>query len=309
MLARVAESLYWMGRYHERAENTARLLKVNSSLALDLPRDVFPLWEPMVTIMGSEEEFLQRHPHFSERRVINFLVCDESSPSSILHSLTMARECARSIRDILPREGWEAINQGWHRASEQHSGCLSRAKRQDYLERIIADVQRITGVLAGSMNHDTTYDFLNIGRKLERADMTTRIIDVRTETLIPPAYSELKAIDDVLYMNILKSLSGYQMYRQRMQVRIRRDDVFDFLFHYAMFPRSLAYCTVNLNTYLSNLPNNTRPRKQLTTINRSLARARSRKMAQGDLHRFIDRLQIHLAKLHDEIANCWFPQG
>ncbi len=308
MLARVAETLYWIGRYHERAENTARLLKVNTNLSLDLPRDLFPLWEPMIDILGCRQEYQQRHPHYTERRIINFLICDEASPSSIITSLARARENARSIREILPREGWEAINLSWQHASDHKAGCLSRSDRQTYLERIMSDVQRITGVLAGSMNHDTAYDFLNLGRKIERADMTTRIIDVRSDTVIPATFTELKPFGDMVCMNILKSLSGYQMYRQTMQVRVRREDVFDFLLHYRMFPRSLAYCTSNIQRYLSNLPNSEAAIKRLKQINRSVARGNLKNLDQAALHRFLDRLQLQLGQLHDDIARTWFPQ-
>ncbi len=105
MLSRVAETIYWIGRYLERAENTARLINVNTNLMLDLPKGIAPGWEPLIRILGCENDYAERHEEITERRVVNFLISDEHNPGSILSTLGFARENARTIRDILPREG------------------------------------------------------------------------------------------------------------------------------------------------------------------------------------------------------------
>ena len=308
MLSRVAESLYWLGRYHERAENTARLIQVNANLILDLPKGLVPDWEPLITILGRTELYNERHPEITERRIINFLISDEQNPDSILSCLSLLRENARTIREILPREGWEVINTLYNEASENKAQSYARHSRLAYLEKITRGLQLLTGLLAGSMTHDIGYVFLNLGRKLERADMTTRIIDVRAENTIPSDAPELRPFEDILWMSMLKSLSGYQMYRQTMQQRIRRNDVLKFLFCGHKFPRAVRFCVENMNYYLSELPNSEACVKLLNKLNKTLGNAVEKCKDNDSLHEYIDDVQVQLANVHDRISKNYFPE-
>jgi uncharacterized alpha-E superfamily protein len=307
MLSRVAETIYWIGRYQERAENTARLITVNTNLLLDLPPQVAPGWDALISLLGCNAEYDERHPELTERRVANFLISDESNPSSIISILSSLRENARTIREILPREAWEEINSYYQSALDNKQSSFSRHGRHRYLEQIIANSQMLTGLLAGSMSHDTAYHFLNLGRKLERADMTTRIIDVRCENPIPDDAPELTPFEDILWMSMLKSLSAYQMYRQHMQVRIRRYEVLKFLFQTETFPRSLSYCLENLSFNLSRLPKNRAPIRILRRIEHTIAGMPLEIMDNQVLHNFIDEMQIMLGELHARIAKTYFP--
>lgn len=307
MLSRVAESIYWIGRYLERVENTARLINVNSNLMLDLPKGITLGWEPMIRILGCDKDYTERHDEITERRVVNFLISDENNPGSILSTLAFARENARTVRDSLPREAWEEFNAFHQNVVDTKQTSYARQGRHDYLSLIIRGLQQHTGLLAGTMNHDTAYHFLNIGRKLERADMTSRIIDVKSENPIPDDAPELRPYEDMLWMSMLESLSAYQMYRQSMQVRINRIDVLTFLFRKAEFPRSFTYCTENISTNLSKLPNNAGPLEMLRNIEQVMQKTSMAKMDNDVLHKFVDKLQIHLGHLHDAIAETYFP--
>lgn len=307
MLSRVAETIYWIGRYQERAEDTARLITVNTNLLLDLPPQVAPGWDALIRLLGCHEAYNERHPEITERRVANFLISDESNPSSILCNLSMLRENARTIREILPREAWEVINSYYQNALDNRQSSYSRHGRHLYLQEIISDSQRITGLLAGSMSHDTAYNFLNLGRKLERADMTTRIVDVRAENPIPDDAPELTPFEDILWMSMLKSLSAYQMYRQQMQVRIRRNDVLKFLFQVPSFPRSLFYCLENIRFNLSKLPINRSPLKIAKQVEMRISSMPLETMDNQVLHEFIDEMQVMLGDLHAVIAKTYFP--
>lgn len=307
MLSRVAETIYWIGRYQERAENTARLVNVNTNLMLDLPSQVAPGWDALISLLGCNQAYAERHPEFTERRVANFLISDESNPSSIISILSALRENARTIREILPREAWEAINSYYQTAFDSKQSSFSRQGRHHYLQQIIAGSQLLTGLLAGSMSHDTAYHFLNLGRKLERTDMTTRIIDVRSENPIPEDAPELSPFEDILWMSMLKSLSAYQMYRQHMQVRIRRREVLKFLFQIQSFPRSLSYCLENLAFNLSRLPKNRAAMKILRQIEQKIEGMPLEKMDNQILHDFIDEMQVMLGELHQNIAKTYFP--
>jgi uncharacterized alpha-E superfamily protein len=307
MLSRVAETIYWIGRYQERAENTARLITVNTNLLLDLPPQVAPGWDALISLLGCDETYAERHPEFTERRVANFLISDESNPSSIISILAALRENARTIREILPREAWEAINSYFQTAVDSKQSSFSRHGRHLYLQQIITGSQTLTGLLAGSMSHDTAYYFLNLGRKLERADMTTRIIDVRSENPIPDDAPELSPFEDILWMSMLKSLSAYQMYRQYMQVRIRRHEVLKFLFQMVSFPRSLSFCIENMAFNFSRLPKNRTPVRILKQIGKKIEEMPLEKMDNQILHEFVDEMQVMLGELHESIAKAYFP--
>lgn len=307
MLSRVAETIYWISRYLERAENTARLINVYSNLILDLPRGLTLGWAPIIRILGCEEEYSERHEEVTERRIINFLISDQNNSSSIVSSISSARENARTIREILPREAWEELNMLYHHVTETRHAANARQCRHNYLVGIIRKLQEHTGLMAGTMNHNTAYSFLNLGRKLERADMTTRIIDVQADSPITDDEHELRPFDDMLLMSMLESLGAYQMYRQSMQTRINREDVLTFLLCKKEFPRSLSYCIDNIEYNLNCLPNNTKAKKVLVHINRVIDNAPIAEMDNEVLHGFIDHMQIFLSRMHDAIANTYFP--
>jgi len=305
MLSRVAENIYWLARYLERAENTARLLAANAALHLDLPRGITPAWEPLVAMAGARELFERQHPDYSEKEVVRFMIGCEKNPSSILSSLRAARENARTIRDYLPREAWELINKHHLDAGEQLNEGLSQRGRHDYLKRIIHNSQTLNGMLAGTMNHDQGYHFLLLGRNIERADMTSRIIDVRTDGLLP-LDSELRPFETIQWVSLLKSLSAYQMYRRSMQARVRRGDVLIFLFQSQDFPRSIRHNLCNIERSLKTLPNHEPAVRILYQIKTQILSTQVEKMKCAPLHDFIDQVQIALDQVHGEISSAWF---
>jgi uncharacterized alpha-E superfamily protein len=306
MLSRVAENIYWLARYLERAENTARLLAANAALHLDLPRGITPAWEPLIAMAGAQELFEAQHPDYSEPEVIRFMIGSERNPSSILSSLRAARENARTIRDYLPREAWELINKHHLDADERLDEGLSKRGRHEYLKRIILTTQTLNGLLAGTMNHDQGYHFLLLGRNIERADMTTRIIDVRTDGLLPLENSGLQAFETLQWVSLLRSLSAYQMYRRSMQARVRRGDVLIFLFQSEDFPRSIRHNLCNIERSLKTLPNHESAIRILYQAKSRILSTPVEKMPCAPLHHFIDQVQIALDQVHDEISNAWF---
>jgi uncharacterized alpha-E superfamily protein len=307
MLSRVAETIYWIGRYTERAENTARLINVYSNLILDLPKGLTLGWDAIIRILGCEDTYNERHEEVTERRVVNFLISDNNNPISILSTISYARENARTIREILPREGWEELNVLYQHVTETKHTANARHYRHDYLVGIIRKLQEHVGLLAGTMNHNTAFNFLNLGRKLERADMTTRIIDVQADSPIADDNLELRPFDDMLLMSMLESLSAYQMYRQSMQTRINRNDVLTFLLRMPDFPRSLIYCSENIEYNLSCLPNNKAPLRILRHIERVIEDAPAAEMTDEVLHAFVDHMQVYLGNLHESIGKTYFP--
>ncbi len=305
MLSRVAESIYWMARYVERAEDIARLINVNAHLLLDTPKGISPGWRPLIMITGSDTLFDANHKDSDERSVLKFLIGDANSPASILSSLSRARENARTVRDIVPRETWEQVNDLYLYAKGSLQSGLSQRGRYEYLKHVIIGTQQITGLLAGSMSHDHGYDFLRIGRNLERADMTIRIVDVRSASLLPER-SSLTPFANIQWMSVLKSLTGYQMYRRHMQVRVRRPDVLKFLLQNAEFPRAFYHCMNVLEECLQHLPRNEGPLRIVARSKRLVQEANVGALLQQQLHAFIDDLELALAGLHEQITSTYF---
>lgn len=167
LLSRVAETVYWMARYVERAEDTARIVLTHTNLVLDLPRQIRLGWDPLLTITGSDEQFYARFDNASEERVVRFLVADSKNPSSVLSSLASAREDLRITRAVVPRAAWEALDDGYRFAQAKAPSGISRRGRYEYLRRIIEHTQLLAGLLEGTMSHDRAYDFLCMGRALE----------------------------------------------------------------------------------------------------------------------------------------------
>ncbi|MCB1985289.1 MAG: alpha-E domain-containing protein [Nitrosomonas sp.] len=306
MLSRVANRIYWMARYLERAENTARLINVNTHLLLDLPKRVRLGWEPILDITSRRDYFYDLYEEADERSVIRFMVSDTRNPDSILSSLNLARENTRTIRDIIPREAWEQVNSLHLNTKSNARSVMTQRHRYDYLRSVILGVQTISGMLAGTMTHDEGYDFLRMGRNLERADMTTRIIDVRSASLLPDMPEDLTPFENLQWVSVLKSLTAYQMYRREMRQRIRRADVLKFLLQQENFPRSFYHALCQVDDCLNNLPRNEKVLQILTKLQKKLLQAKLQEFDQQKLHDFIDALQLGVIKINDSISKNYF---
>lgn len=308
MLSRVAENIYWMARYIERAEDTARMVGVNANLLLDLPKGIAPGWRPLIDITGGNDIFEATYGEYTERQVLKFLIADLDNDGSILSAVRAGRENCRTIRDIVPREVWEQINELFLFARDNLQQGLTKKGRHGYLKQVILRCQTITGMLAGTMNHDRGYEFLRIGRSVERSDMTTRIIDVRSANLLANS-PDLRPFDNIQWVSVLKSLTGYQMYRQSMQIRVRQGEVLRFLFQSEVFPRSVCHALRNIEAGIEQLPNNDAPLRALHRTKRAVKDADVARLDPLELHRFVDDIQLGLTEIHQELARAYFPPG
>jgi len=310
MLARTVESVYWLSRYLERAENTARIIGVNTNLLLDLPGGIAPGWLPLVDISGNRAEFDKlggKAARGEERDVVTFLVADKDNPGSICSSLHYARENARTLREILPTEAWELLNEFISECTRNVDSAINKRTRFEFLKRIVVSLQTIAGMLDGTMNRNDAYTFSHLGRNLERADMTSRIVDVRSAQLLPAETPELRPFEAVQWMSVLKSLSGYQMYRLRMRTRVKRTDVLQFLLRDDQFPRSCQFCLMQVEQALNGLPRSEGVLDVLAGAASFIERAPLATLDQPGLHELIDKLQLHISNVHDMIAGSYFP--
>lgn len=312
MLSSVAERVYWLGRYLERVENAARLINVYSAMLLDLPSGSHIGWNILIDITGCNEAFDKLNVLAEEKQVVKFLIADTKNPASLLSCIHMMRENARTTREIIPAEAWEHFNNLYLSVRDAAARSLGRRSRQQLLESIVGDCQRVFGVLAGSMNHNTAYCFIQIGRKIERADMTSRMVDVGSISLLP-AFSQatsqrllLEPYENVVWMNVLRCLGGYQAYRQTIQSSVKGADVVRFLLKDEEFPRAIGYCLSDLATHLGKLPNNQDVLQAVARVKRVTSEVSIASLLQRGLLDFIDELQISFADIHEELNNTWF---
>ncbi|MDQ7728605.1 alpha-E domain-containing protein [Halomonas sp. SpR8] len=308
MLSRVAENLYWMARYIERAEDTARLLSVNSHLMLDLPGRLPLGWAPLIEMTGSLETFTARHETFDERNVVHFLCADPDNDISILSALASARENLRTTRDVVPREIWEEVNQLYLSVADHAENGVSPRRRDSFLKSVIRGCQSLTGLIEGTLSHGPARTFIELGRQLERVDMTTRIVDVRSASLLPQNPEELLPFENLQWMSVLKSLTAYQMYRQQVRLRVRGPDVLRFLLQDPNLPRSIACSLETLGHELTLLPRQDRPSATVSLVRADVVDADIQALAHSPskLHAFIDELQIGFAAIHDTLSATYF---
>jgi uncharacterized alpha-E superfamily protein len=306
VLSRVGHRLFWIGRYVERAESSARLIRVYSDLFLDLPRSSGMGWRTVLAINGVENAFAAAggDPD-DETAIVRFLLADEANSSSLLNALAQARENARVTRDIIPMEAWRVINKLYLTGRDKLPGAAGATKRRKVLDDIVRRCQLFAGLMAGTMSHGNAYQFARMGWHLERGDMTTRIIDVAAGLLMS-GREELKRFDNTLWMTVLRSLSGYQMYRQYARRRITAPDVIDFLMTDPLFPRSVKFCLTQVENAVQSLPRVDECRQRFQAIHELQEHVDPGKLDPAALHEYIDQLQLAFASLNDEIFATWF---
>jgi uncharacterized alpha-E superfamily protein len=309
MLSRVAENLYWMARYLERAENTARLINTTTQVLLDLPRRASFGWDILLKVAGLDRSFVELYHQPNEANIMRFLIQDERNPSAIVTSIRGARENARTFREILPKEFWERVN-GLYLFMREHarSAAQSRAQRYDVLNQVIERCQSLVGLLAGCMSHDLAYQFIELGRNIERADMTTRIVDINSAVLLPRGDPTMEPLQERLWMSVLKALSAYQMYRRHVDVHVRGHDVLSFLLLDSHFPRTVRHCLGKIDESLSILPNHAEAMKTVRRAWRRLMGLRWEGLTPAVLHEYLDQIQADLGAVHVAVSNQYYYQ-
>ena len=308
MLSRVAERMYWIGRYLERAENTARMVSAQTRMLLDSPREVPAPWKVMLQIVGLEEAYDQRYGATEERPVVRYLLAETANASSILSSLANARENARTTREILPIEAWEQINDVYWYAREQAAKAVARTQREPFLNEIIRACQLLYGLLAGNMSHDAAYHFFRLGRHLERADMTTRVLDLGAVGPDDLA-SETATLTSSRWMRVLSCLSAYQMYHQHVQTRVNPLGVCQYLLKDSKFPHAVAHCMAALETDLAQLPRHPETLAAARALHQTVQSTDVASLLETGLSDYLDTLQVGFNAMHNAIAHAWFITG
>lgn len=307
MLSRVAERVYWMSRYLERTENTARLLSVHTSLLMDMPITMEINWFTLVKIFNGDDLFYQQYERPDEGSVMQFLIADKQHYSSLYCSLEHIRENVRTSLDVLPEEIWEQVNQA-HLLIERDLDILmqNRHRRQQLLRRLIQHCQCMRGILDSHLSRGHVFDFEQIGKHLERADMNSRILEM-TSLLLSDARSDaVRKYEGILWTTLLQAVGAHQMYLQDVHPPVTARKVLNFLVHDARFPRSLSYSLNSVAYYVRNLQDNDVVLTMLQRISDHLESQNMEHVPADEWHVLMDYLQVQFDLLHIELDNRWF---
>lgn len=311
MLSRVAESIYWMARYIERAENLARFIDVTLNLILDQPNSLVSQWEPLVNTTGDEEYFKKHYGTPSSENVIHFLISDTEYSNSIVSSLRQARENGRTVRESISSEAWEQLNEFYHFVNSEATTKTPLHSPSDYFRMVKQHAHLFNGILDATMSHGPGWHFANLGRLMERADKTSRILDVKYFALLPTASDVGTTIDDLGWSAVLRSVSGFEMYRRRFRgLSVRR--VVEFLILDREFPRAVQYCLTEAEWSMREITGS-QPLTYRNTAERRLGSLKA-ELAYSDvdaiihrgLHEFVDDLQKKLNAIGEGIHETFF---
>lgn len=310
MLSRVAGSVYWLFRYLERAENIARFINTDLHQFLEDQHRQGNLWESLLAVTGDREFFLENYPAATRDNIVRFLTLDENYPNSILRCVTQARENARSVRESISSEMWEEIN-SLYLTVRDHRNSGDVHDPFEFCKAVITSGYLIHGLYYATMNRGEAWHFGRIGMLLERADKTSRILDVKYFVLLPDPTWVGSAYDNTQWAAVLKAVSGLEMYRKTYR-RISPRDVAEFLLFDREFPRSIFHCVRYAGESLQVLSGLSRDRT-LNTPQKSLLRLRTdletgtvTEAMDAGLHNYLDALQTRLNQVDQEVYQVFF---
>lgn len=253
MLGKTARGLFWMFRYLERSENTARLIEAGFRIALTRSAAASDEWASIVTTAGVRNSYLQRNDEFAAGPVIDFLLRDKANESSVLSVVDAARSNARMVRTALTREVWEATNECWITLKALLARPIPETELPNVLGIIRQQSALVRGALYGTMLRNDIYDFARIGTFVERADNTARILDVKYYVLLPSVSQVGSMLDNVQWETILRSVSAQRAYRWLSGGSANPKGIAELLILDRRMPRSLAYCNAQLRENLGYL--------------------------------------------------------
>ena len=311
MLSRVADSIFWMRRYTERAENVARFIDVTLNLTLGLGDHLEHQWEALVYTTGDQLLFSESYKHVSQENVIRFLTFDESNPNSILSCLQYARENARQSREMLSSQMWEELNKFYLFVRDSRNDPRAIDSPFDVFTRVRQFGFLIDGVVSGTMSHGEAWNFGRLGAMLERADKTSRILDVKYFLLLPNIADVGTSIDISQWGMLLKSASALEMYRRRFG-RLSPKLVAAFLLLDRDFPRAVRFCVSLAERSLLSITGGSsgnfsnRPEQLLGRLRAEFEFLDIEEVMNEGLHGFIDSFQGKLNDIGDSVHQMFF---
>jgi uncharacterized alpha-E superfamily protein len=312
MLSRVAESMFWMSRYVERAENVGRFIDVNCNLTLDSTQRQDDQWQALVNTTGDHEEFAKQYKSATKENVIHFLTFDRKNLNSIYCCVRAARENARTVREVISSDMWEQINTFYLMLNETSAEKKALENPYDFFNQVKMASHLILGVTDSTLSHGEGWNFCRLGRFIERTDKTSRILDVKFYMLQSPyAKPVAESQEDIQWGAVLKSASALEMYRKKYR-RIDPSRVVEFLMLDSEFPRSILFCMKTAQKSLSALRSDShgdvagKAEELISVTCRELSSTKVEKILEVDLHQYLDKLQTHLNDVGSAIHEAFF---
>jgi uncharacterized alpha-E superfamily protein len=312
VLSRVGDAIYWASRYVERAENVARFIEVNLNSMLETPILQRTSWRPLVMTTGDQEYFDRSHSGETNAEAVAwFLTFDPTYPNSILSSLAQARDNARTVREIISREMWQELNEFYLMVKQASRDPFRVGEMGDFLRRVKLSGIHYEGVTNATLSRGEAWSFARLGRLLERADKTSRILDVKYYALLPAAALRDAAVDQAGWGALLNSVSALQMYRQHHHVT-NPADVARFLLLNRQFPRSILYCVSEAQLSLHAITGTPlkssahRGERLLGRLQANLSYTSIEDVMEQGLHHYIDWLQRSLNDVGEAIQTGFF---
>jgi len=305
--------MYWLNRYIERAENVARFIDANYHMTLDIPDIANAQWQPLINTTGDHELFKKLYGEATRENAIEFLVFDRNNPNSIFSCVRAARENARSVREYISSEMWEQLNTFYLMINNAAKEVSMDLPHQFFVDIMTAS-HAFIGITESTMNHGEGWHFGRMGRMLERADKTSRLLDVKYFILLPSVDYIGSSYDNILWGALLRSASAFEMYRKR-HGRIDPKKIVDFLLLDANFPRAVHYCIVTAMISMNNITGS--PRGAFTNkAEQSLGRLLSEfnfasldEIFENGLHEYLDSTQTRINSVGAAIQRDFFrPQ-
>ncbi len=315
MLSRVAESLFWMSRYIERAENTARFLDVNFHLLLDLNKvsvaDSHNYWEALIRVTSDEARFSQLYKDYNSENVNDFLVFNPENPNSINSCIALARENARSVIETISSEMWEQINNLYHYLQKATPQQV-RGDPYNFYKEIKSGSHLFQGITDSTLSRSEGWDFVQVGKYLERADNTARLLDVKYHMLHSTQDERSDAIDIIQWMAVLKSCSALEAFRKVYLSKIEPDTILRFLVLDRAFPRSLYFSTAAAEEALWRISGSSR-RKYNNNADRLIGKLEAElsyttieDVYERGLHNYLEDTELRLTKVGEQIHTIYF---
>jgi uncharacterized alpha-E superfamily protein len=311
MLSRVADSIYWMSRLVERAENVARFIDVNLTLTLDSPASYTQQWQPLINTTGDEEVFAKRFGTADQHNTIHFLAFDTENPNSILSCIQGARENARSIREVISSEMWEELNTFYLTVKAEAEQPNVAEMPHQFFGEVKQASHLFNGVTDATMSRTEGWHFFEMGRMLERADKTSRILDVKYYILLRSVAEVGTPVDELQWAAVLRSASAFEMYRKR-HGRITPQAIVQFLLLDPEFPRSVRHSLDRARASLHAITGTpigsfrNLPEKLLGPLCSDLAFTNAEEIADVGLHQYLDDLQTRVNQVGAGIYETFF---
>ncbi|MEI6232005.1 MAG: alpha-E domain-containing protein [Planctomycetota bacterium] len=313
MLSRVADALFWMSRYVERAENVARFIDVNFHMILDGSTGQAEGWNTLVNTTGDHEDYEKRYQDATREKVVHFLTFDLDNPNSILSCVCSARENARTIRDVITSDMWEQMNSFYLMLRDPHAVQRVAETPYDFFSQVKQASQSFVGITDLTLSHGEAWNFCRVGRLLERTDKTTRLLDVKYYLLKTlQAAAEHDASQDVMQWSaVLKSASALEMYRKKYR-KINSEGVVKFLLTDREFPRSALYCLNSADEAIHNITGTPRgshrtpAERELGRLCADIAYTDVKEILDDELHVYLDSFQTKLNVIGEAIYETFF---